>query len=151
MDLFDEAGPTRRSPYRFHIFAGFTALAAFSLIYGPGTHTTTAQPTRDPMTLIASPNDPLMIQAIKYAQGAGRKGSNGGVWNKPKTDGLTATFTTPAGSITLSRAEIAEANFVYPQLKQRARDGHHYSHGGGSADDGFSTGDNAGEWSDQSQ
>ena len=146
MDLFDQARPTRLSPYRFHIFAGLTALAAFSLVYGPGTKTTTAQPARDPMALIASPNDPLMIQAIKFAQGSGPKGLNGGVWNKPRTDGSTATFTTPAGSITLGRAEIAEANFVYPQLVRRAKDANRRSTGRVSADSGFSDGDDAGQW-----
>ena len=146
MDLSNSARRVTLSPYRFQIFLGLSALAAFSLIYGPGTGSNKPETARDPLALIASANDPLMIQAIKYARSAAQSRSGGNVWAKPKTDGSTATFTTPAGSITLTRAEIAEANFVYPQLKQRARDGHHNSSTSGSADEDFTSGDNAGHW-----
>ena len=143
--------PTGTSPYRMQTMLVFTALAAASMVYGPGTgHIEPKTHQRDPMVLIASPNDPLMIKAISFAQGSARNRAGGSAWSKPKADGSTARFTTPAGSITLSRAEIAEANFIYPQLKQRARDGHHYSTSGGSADAGFSDGD-TGEWSDQAR
>ena len=152
MDIFKSNRPTKLSPFRFQIALLLTALTGFSLLYGPGTHPAKPVPPHDPMVLIASANDPLMIQAIKYARGAGQNHTGGSnVWAKPKSDGSTATFTTPAGSITLTSAEIAEANFVYPQLKQRARDGHHNRSTNSSADEGFNLGDNAGEFGEQSQ
>ena len=120
MDLLDQSRPQRLSPYRFHIFAVLTALTAFSLIYGPGRHTTTAKPVRDPMTLIASPNEPLMIQAIRYAQA--RRAEDGPWGGAQRKQGPTATFQTPSGSITMTRTEIADANAFYPQLVGRAKD-----------------------------
>ena len=121
MDIFDQPRPPQHSPYRFHIFAAFTALTAFSLMHGPGTHTTTAKPARDPMVLVASPNDPQMIAAIKNAQLWARNKAGGNAWSKPKGGGPTATFATRGGSITLSRTEIAEANSVYPHFVARAK------------------------------
>ena len=152
MDIFGSNQPVTLSPFRFQIALLLTALTGFSLLYGPGTHPAKPVSPRDPMLLMASANDPLMIQAIKYARVAGQNRTGGGnVWTKPKSDGSTATFTTPAGNIALTSAEIAEANFVYPQLKQRARDGRRNRSTSSPAGDGFSSGDNDGEYGEQSQ
>lgn len=70
---------------------------------------------RNPMDLIASANDPHMIEAIRIAR---MPSSEVGVWGaRPLTGKPTATFKTPSGSITLTREEIANANTIYPQLK----------------------------------
>ena len=80
-----------------------------------------------PLTLVASANDPTMIEAIRYARGVTNHATGGNAWSLPKSNGLTATFATPGGSITLSQKEIAEANFIYPQLRERATDSAHKS------------------------
>ncbi len=70
---------------------------------------------RNPMELVASPNEPFMIEAIRIAR---MPSSDVGVWGARQLTGSpTATFKTPAGSITLTREEIANANTIYPQLK----------------------------------
>lgn len=73
------------------------------------------QPKSHPMELVASPNDPLMIEAIRIAQ-APVAGT--GPWGAaPVATGPRATFQTPGGPITLTRTEIDNANSIYPQLK----------------------------------
>lgn len=73
------------------------------------------QPQRNPMELVASPNEPFMIEAIRIAR---MPTSEIGVWDARRPTGEpTATFKTPGGSITLTREEIANANTIYPQLK----------------------------------
>ncbi len=97
-------------------------LALFGAAMKPGGYQPKpTKPLRDPMVLVASPNDPQMIAAIKSAQLWARSKAGGNAWSKPKGSGPTATFATPGGSITLTRAEIAEANSVYPHFAARAR------------------------------
>ena len=74
-----------------------------------------ARPKRNPMELIASPNEPLMIEAIRIAQAP--TGDNGPWGASPIAKGPRATFQTPGGPITLTQTEIADANTIYPQLK----------------------------------
>ncbi len=74
-----------------------------------------ARPQRNPMELVASPNDPLMIEAIRIAQAP--SGDNGPWGATPIAKGPRATFRTPGGPITLTSSEIANANTIYPQLK----------------------------------
>ena len=121
---------------------GFTTmillLALFGAVMRPGgTQPKPVAPKRDPMTLIASPNDPQMIEAIHIARATARANSGGNAWSKAKSGGPTATFPTPGGSITLSRAEISEANSVYPHLAARARHPHELGTMRHSADAGF--------------
>jgi hypothetical protein len=70
---------------------------------------------RNPMELVASPNDPLMIEAIRIAQAP--SGGRGPWGATPIAKGPRATFQTPGGPITLTQTEIADANHLYPQLK----------------------------------
>ena len=97
--------------------------------------------------LIASPNNPQMLQAIRYAQkhAQGKAGGNG--WSKPAADGQSVTFEALGGPITLSRAEIAEANELYPFLVHRAKDPDTFRSAGRSANDDFDSGPNdSGGW-----
>ena len=71
------------------------------------------------MVLIASANEPLMIQAIRYAQA--RRAEDGPWGGAQRKQGPTATFQTPGGSITMTQTEIADANAFYPQLTGRAK------------------------------
>lgn len=72
-------------------------------------------PQRNPMELVASPNEPLMIEAIKIARASS---SENGRWRADKiAQGPRATFKTPGGSITLASSEIEDANSIYWQLK----------------------------------
>ena len=71
------------------------------------------------MTLIASPNEPLMVQSIRYAQA--HRAEDGPWGGAQRKQGPTATFQTPAGSITMTQTEIADANAFYPQLVGRAK------------------------------
>ena len=104
------------------------ALLGAAIVFGiPLAKTATAIETPphaagDPMALLASPNDPLMIEAIRYARASAKHAAGGNAWSLPKSDGSTATFATPGSSITLSQKEIAEANFIYPQLRERAKE-----------------------------
>ena len=82
--------------------------------------------------LCASPNDPQMLQAIKYAQSHAQAKTTANAWSKPKVDGEAITFQTLGGPIVLSRAEIAEANELYPLLVRRAKDPHTYRSSGSS-------------------
>ena len=122
------------------------ALLSAALVFGiPLARTATAVETAphavsDPMALIASPNDPLMIEAIRYARGLSSHAAGGNAWSLPKSDGPTATFATPGSNITLSQKEIAEANFIYPQLRERAKDRAHNS-AARPDDAGYTTGE----------
>ena len=107
-----------------------------------------SQVAADPMALVTSPNEPLMIEAIRYA--TARRADDGPWGGDQRQQGPTATFPIPGGTITLTRDQIAEANFVYPQLKERARNGRPYSGGGGPAAASFSDGE-VGEWSDKAR
>jgi hypothetical protein len=112
------------SPYRLHIALGLTAFAALAMVYAGGSSTSDPQPqVAGPPTLVASANDPIMIEAIRYARGSSKSRAGNNAWSKPKSEGSATTFATPSGSITLSREEIEEANFIYPQLAERARKG----------------------------
>jgi hypothetical protein len=95
-------------------------LALFGAVMRPGGYQPEPQaPIRDPMQLIASPNDPLMIKAISYAKA---RRAEDGPWGKDDhSEGPTATFKTPGGSITLTRDQIASANYIYPQLTNQAQ------------------------------
>jgi hypothetical protein len=74
---------------------------------------------RDPMVLIASPNDPYMIESIRLAK---MPRAEDGPWGGAKRkQGPTATFETPGGALTLTRAEIADANHIYPQLVENSK------------------------------
>ena len=124
-------------------------LGFFGMVMRPGGYQPKPQqqlPQRNPMTLIASPNDPQMVEAIRIAQATARYHAGGNAWTKDKTEGPTATFATPGGSITLSRSEIADANTVYPQLLARALHPREYGAMRRSADAGFDS-----EFSDRSQ
>ena len=119
MDIFEQSRPTTLSPYRMHIFALMMALTVFSLLYGPGTGHKSKQPAvQSPPTLVASPNDPLMIQAIKFTQA--RKAEDGPWGGAPKKQGPTITFDTAGGPLVLSWAEIEQANTIYPGLVRQA-------------------------------
>ena len=129
----------------------YTALILFLALFGAalkpgGYQPKPTKPQRDPMALIASANDPQMIEAINIAQATARANSGGNAWSKPKGEGPTATFQTPGGSITLSRAEISEANSVYPHLAARARHPNELGTMRRSADAGFDA-----EFSDRSE
>ena len=105
----------------------YTFLVLFLALFGaalrPGGYQPKAQkPPRDPMVLLASPNDPLMIEAIKIARSVAAQKSGANAWSRPKSDGPVATLSTYGGSISLSRKEIADANFIYPQLRERAKE-----------------------------
>ncbi len=113
-------------------------LALFGAVLRPGGYQPKPEaPKRDPMELIASANDPQMIEAIHIAQATARANSGGNAWSKPKGEGPTATFQTPGGSITLSRGEISDANSVYPHLAVRARHPHELGTMRRSNDAGF--------------
>ena len=129
-------GPNLRSAVTYTFLVLFLAL--FGAVMRPGGYQPKPQkPPRDPMVLIASPNDPQMIEAIHIARATARANSGGNAWSKPKGEGPTATFQTPGGSITLSRAEISEANSIFPQLAARARHPHELGTMRHSADAGF--------------
>ena len=97
-------------------------LGLFGMVMRPGGYQTKPQkPQRDPMTLIASANDPQMIEAIHIAQATARYNPGANAWTKPKTEGPSATFKTPAAAVTLTRSEIADANAIYPQLLGAAK------------------------------
>ena len=98
------------------------------------------QPPAGSMALVASPNDPLMIEAIRYARESTKQAAGSNAWSLPKSDGPTATFATPDSNITLSQKEIAEANFIYPQLRERAKDRAHNS-AARPDDAGYATGE----------
>ena len=124
MEHIDLSRMTGLTVYRIPIVLGLIAFAALGMVYGGGFSSTDApvQVQGQPQ-LIASANDPIMIDAIRYARAHSKGESGGSPWSKPRTGGDSATFTTPAGSITLSRDEIENANFIYPQLAERARNG----------------------------
>ena len=94
-------------------------------------------PTRNPIALVASPNDPQMLQAIKYAQMHAQSGSGSNAWSRRKIDGPAVTFQSPGGPITLSLAEIADANELYPYLVRRAKNPDTFRSGGHSSDSGY--------------
>lgn len=81
------------------------------------------QPAREQSALIASPNDPLMIKAIELARGSSKAGKGSNPWSSSSGSGATISFRTVGGSIALTREEIAEANFIYPQFVSRANAG----------------------------
>ena len=138
-------GTNLRSAVTFTTMILFLAL--FGAVMRPDRNQTKPQkPPRDPMTLVASPNDPQMIESIQIAQATARVQSGGNAWTKPKADGPTATFATPGGSITLSRNEIAQANSIYPRLVSRAKHPHEAGTMRRSADAGFDA-----EFSDRSE
>ncbi|MFM5916075.1 MAG: hypothetical protein ACKOOL_00920 [Novosphingobium sp.] len=121
-------------------------LALFGVVlrggYEPPRH---RAPAADPMKLVAPAGDPQMAEAIRIAQMpvAGK----GNPWSKSPGTGPSATFEIPGGSITLTRSEIAEANFIYPQLKENAKLAHGSSYR--PANDGFGGGKHDGsEWGD---
>ena len=102
----------------------YTAMILFLALFGAalkpgGYQPKTTKPPRNPMTLIASPNEPLMIQSIRYAQA--RRAEDGPWGGAQRKQGPTATFQTPGGSITMTQTEIADANAFYPQLVGRAK------------------------------
>lgn len=99
----------------------FARLALFPA--GPGADRTSPDPPRDPAALIASPNDPLMIKAIEVARSAAKPGKGSNAWSSSSGGGATISFKTVGGSIALTREEIAEANFIYPQFVSRAKAG----------------------------
>ncbi|MFM5922701.1 MAG: hypothetical protein ACKOPG_00755 [Novosphingobium sp.] len=74
------------------------------------------QPTPPyPLALIASPDEPLMAEAIHMAQAPN---AEDGPWAAgANRHGATRRFTTAHGSIVLSEGEVAAANSFYPQLK----------------------------------
>ena len=138
-------GTNLRSAVTFTTMILFLAL--FGAVMRPDRNQTKPQkPPRDPMTLVASPNDPQMIESIQIAQATARVQSGGNAWTKPKADGPTATFATPGGSITLSRNVIAQANSIYPRLVSRAKHPHEAGTMRRSADAGFDA-----EFSDRSE
>ncbi|MFM5895175.1 MAG: hypothetical protein ACKOQM_12200 [Novosphingobium sp.] len=104
------------------------------------------QQVQNRTSLIASPNDPQMLQAIKYAQAHARDKAGGGAWDKPKSIGQSVTVETIGGPITLSGDEIAEANEIYPFLVRRAKDPDRHA-SVSQPDEGFGEGKNDGsEW-----
>lgn len=98
-----------------------------------------------PMKLIASPNDPLMIEAIRIAQAP--VAGNGPWGAKPIATGPRATFQTPGGPITLTQSEIDSANTIYPQLKANPAilRGSHSGHSNNAHSGSFSD-DLSGDW-----
>ena len=97
-----------------------------------------------PLTLVASANDPTMIEAIQIARNVHTEAGN--PWSAPKRSGSQLTFPTPGGSITLTADELREANFLYPQLVARHRFNARRT-GSRTASVGFSDGE-AGEYAD---
>jgi hypothetical protein len=107
-------------------------------------HQMQPEPQRNPMELIASPNDPLMIEAIKIARAPT---SNDGPWGAaPVRRGPTATFQSPGGPVTLTRDEIANANSIYPQLKSNPAILRGATSNGPSAPSGGFSDDLSGDW-----
>jgi hypothetical protein len=99
---------------------------------------------RDPMELIASPNEPLMIEAIRIAQAP--SGDRGPWGATPIAKGPRATFQTPGGPITLTQTEIADANTIYPQLKTNPAILHGSRSGRRSDQSGSFSEDLSGNW-----
>lgn len=74
-----------------------------------------ASKPRKSLELVASPNDPLMIQAIQIVR---MPSSNNGPWGAaPVRRGPTKTFQSPGGPVTLTHDEILNANSLYYQIK----------------------------------
>lgn len=70
---------------------------------------------RNPMELVASPNEPYMVEAIRITRNSR---SSGEPWQAdPVRRGPTATFQSPGGPITLTADEIANANSLYRHIK----------------------------------
>jgi hypothetical protein len=102
-----------RSGVRF--MSVITIMALAGMVMRPDYRAKDAPPPRDPMKLIASPNDPYMVESIRIARMPRAKSNPWGL-EKP-LNGHTATFQTPGGTITLTKGEIADANTIYPQLR----------------------------------
>jgi hypothetical protein len=77
--------------------------------------------TQDPVAdrLIASPNDPHMIEAIRMAQAHSSKVRPWG--GAERIPGPAITLQTLGGPLTLTRQEIVNANQIYPQLKDKSK------------------------------
>lgn len=107
-----EIGEQLRSGIPLTAFILMMALGG--MVMRPDYRAKHSPPPRDPMALIASPNEPFMFEAIRLAQAPH---SEDGPWGGAKRkQGPTATFKTAGGSITLTQSEIAGANEIYPQL-----------------------------------
>ena len=146
-DLFDHRRRPPPAVIMPLVLLGATALWGFAM--GGTSSAIQKQPQQRPNAtrLIVSPNDPQMLQSIRYAQTHARSNAGGNAWSKPKIDGQSVTFQTVGGPITLSRAEIAEANELYPYLVKRAKNPDTFRSAGRSADDDFdSEPNNNGGW-----
>lgn len=77
----------------------------------------TKRPAED--RLVASPNDPHMIEAIRMAQAHSSKVRPWGGVERIK--GPAVTLQTLGGPLTLTRQEIFNANQIYPQLKDKSK------------------------------
>jgi hypothetical protein len=74
---------------------------------------TAARPA--PTTLVASPSDPFMVEAIRLAQA---QNYEDGPWGgAQRNQGPKVTIQLPGGPITLTVEQLADANYIYPQLK----------------------------------
>ncbi len=103
-----------------------------------------APPKRNPMELVASPNEPYMIEAIRIARASN---SGTGRWSAaPIRRGPTATFQSPGGPVTLTRDEIAEVNSLFYQLKANPAILHGTRSGRSSSQSGSFSDDLSGDW-----
>lgn len=103
-----------------------------------------APPKRNPMELVASPNEPYMIEAIRITRASN---SGNGRWSAaPVRQGPTATFQSPGGPVTLTRDEIAEVNSLYYQLQANPAILHRTRSGHGSSQSGSFSEDLSGNW-----
>lgn len=105
---------------------------------------TPARPQRNPLELVASPNEPYMIEAIRITRASN---SGDGRWSAaPVRQGPTATFQSPGGPVTLTCDEIAEVNSLYYQLQANPAILHRTRSGHGSSQSGSFSDDLSGNW-----
>lgn len=141
-----DAEPKRGAPLSFWLaifgvsglFFGATMWRDYARLTAPP-----PPPHINSMTLIASPDDPQMHEAIREAQIAARGDRGGNAWSKPADSDADVVVKTISGPILLTHAEIAQANEIYPHLVSRAKNRHVSTQ---SADAGFDE-----EFHDQSE
>jgi hypothetical protein len=111
---------------------------------GPEPAPAPPQAKRNPMELIASPNEPFMTEAIQITINSR---SSGEPWKAdPVLRGPTATFQSPGGPITLTAEEIANANQFYVQIKDNPAILRSNSASRSSSQSGSFSDDLSGDW-----
>jgi hypothetical protein len=101
----------------------------------------------DPTKLVASPDEPLMAEAIRIAQNTRADGDYGPWQSRKPVVGPVVSIKTVGGTITLTHKEIADANEIFGALKEDPIRLHYNSQSRSST----SFDDAPGEWGEGSQ